>query len=312
MNNRAAMYLPAAVEITEVGPRDGFQNIREWIPTATKLEIIEGLIGCGFRTLEVTAFVHPKAVPQMADATELLTTLKRCNTGVAFIALTPNLKGVANALEAGADELTYIVSASERHNFENTRQSIDQSLEGLGEVCRIKGKAKLRLAIPTAFICPWTGKVPPENVLRIIDYGLAAGIDEFGLGDTIGAADPRQVRELLALLESRRPDAKLTLHLHDTRGMGLANVLSALQAGVTRFETSFGGLGGCPFAPGAAGNIASEDLINMLDGLGVASGIDLERLLTTVRRAQKVLPVPLASHLLSAMTSEIPNGSTTP
>lgn len=297
--------LPREVQLTEVGPRDGFQNIKEWIPTETKLEIIEQLIGCGFRKLEVTAFVHPKAVPQMADAGEILKTLNHKYADVVLTALTPNLKGVNNAIEAGAEEINYVISASERHNFENTRQTIDESLAGLDEICRIKGATKVGLAIATAFICPWTGKVPPENVVKIIEYGLSVGVTEFGVADTIGAASPIQVTELVTLLMKRFPQANLFLHLHDTRGMGLANVLAAMQAGVTQFETSIGGLGGCPFAPGASGNIATEDMVNMLNGLGVLSGIDLSKVMKTVYRAQELLPVPLSSHMATALACEI-------
>lgn len=301
------LNLPREVQLTEVGPRDGFQNIKEWIPTETKLEIIKQLIGCGFRKLEVTAFVHPKAVPQMADAAEILTTLKHEYADVVLTALTPNLKGVNNAIEAGAEEINYVISASERHNFENTRQTIDESLSGLGEICRIKGVTKVGLAIATAFICPWTGNVPPENVINIIDYGLSVGVTEFGLADTIGAASPMQVTELVTLLKKRFPQANLFLHLHDTRGMGLANVLAAMQAGVTRFETSIGGLGGCPFAPGASGNIATEDMVNMLNGLGISCGIDLGKIMKTVYRAQELLPVPISSHMATALACEIRN-----
>lgn len=296
------MDLPKAVEITEVGPRDGFQNIKEFIPTETKLEIIEQLIGCGFKKIEVTSFVHPKAVPQMADAAEVLTTLKRKFTDVGFIVLTPNLKGVANAIEAGADEIAYIISASERHNFENTKQTIDQSLQGLSEVCKIKGNTKVRLAIPTAFICPWTGEVSPDNVAKIIEHGLSAGVSEIGLGDTLGAANPMQVKNLIGIVRNKFPSLNPILHLHDTRGMGLASVLACLQEGATRFETSIGGLGGCPFAPGAAGNIATEDLVNMLDGMGIATGIDFEKLMKATYRAQELLPVPISSRMASALS----------
>lgn len=295
------MKLSKKIEITEVGPRDGFQNIKEWIPTETKLEIIDRLIACGFEKIEATAFVNPKAVPQMADAIEVITTLKRKYSDITFIALAPNLRGVSNAIEAGADEVAYIISASERHNFENTKQTIDQSLDGLGEVCKITGGAKIRLAIPTAFNCPWTGKVPPQNVVKIIEYGLAAGVSEIGLGDTIGSANPLQVRELLDILKGKFPKLNPVLHFHDTRGMGLANVITALQAGATKFETSIGGLGGCPFAPGAAGNIATEDLVNMLDGMAIQTGIDMEKLMKAVSRTKEVLPVPINSHMTSAL-----------
>ncbi len=295
------MNLPKKVEVVEVGPRDGFQNIKEWIPTETKLEIIDHLIACGFKKMEVTAFVHPKAVPQMADAREIMTTLKQKYSGVKFTALAPNLRGVTNAIEAGADEVAYIISASERHNFENTKQTIDQSLQGLKEVCSIAGNTQVCLAIPTSFICPWTGKVPVENVVKIIEFGLSAGVSEIGIGDTIGSANPLQVKELCDVLREKFPSLDVIMHLHDTRGMGLANIIASLDAGVTRFETSIGGLGGCPFAPGAAGNIATEDLVNMLGGMGIFSGIDLDKVMKATYRTQELLPVPISSHMASAI-----------
>lgn len=301
MNQADKPRFPAAVEISEVGPRDGFQNIKEWIPTETKLAIIDRLLACGFKKMEVTAFVHPKAVPQMADARDVLSEVKRRHNGVTLTALAPNLKGVVNAIAAGADEASYIISASERHNFENTKQTIDQSLDGLAEVCKLGGDTKIVLALPTAFNCPWTGKVPAANVIKIVRRGRELGITEFGLGDTIGSAHPFQVQELLAELQLTFPGLGFSLHLHDTRGMGLANIFAAMQVGASRFETSLGGLGGCPFAPGAAGNIATEDLVNMLDGMGVQTGIDLGKLLKAVFFAQEVLPAPLASHMASAI-----------
>lgn len=298
------MNLPKHVEITEVGPRDGFQNIKEWIPTKTKLELIEQIISCGFKKIEVTAFVHPKAVPQMADADKILTTLKSSHPDIFFIALAPNLKGVANAVKAGADQINYIVSASGRHNFENTRQTIDQSLKGLEEVCRMKEGTKIGLAVPTAFNCPWTGPVPVENVIKIIEYGLSAGVDDIGIADTIGSANPVQVSRVIHVLKDYFLGINISLHFHDTRGMGLANIVSALQAGATRFETSIGALGGCPFAPGAAGNIATEDLIHMLHEMGIETGINLKKVMDTVFRAEEVLPVQINSHMAKAVSCE--------
>lgn len=297
------MNLPEKIELSEVGPRDGFQNIKEWIPTATKLEIIDLLVGCGFKKMEVTAFVHPKYVPQMADSKEIVAAVKSKYKDVLFNVLTPNLRGVTNAIEAGANMVSYIISASERHNFENTKQTIDQSLEGLKEVCKVAGETgtKVCLALPTSFNCPWTGKVPVENVIKIIEAGLSMGVHEFGVGDTIGSANPVQVKELCDILYDKFPDLNLVMHLHDTRGMGLANVLASMEAGVTRFETSIGGLGGCPFAPGAAGNIATEDMVNMLDGMGIESGIDLDKVMKAAYRAQELLPVPISSHMTSAI-----------
>jgi len=301
------MNLPKQVLITEVGPRDGFQNIKEWIPTETKLAIIDKLVDCGFKTMEVTAFVHPKAVPQMADAKEIVAAVKQkyAVSGITFMALTPNLRGVTNAIEAGADQVGYIISASERHNFENTKQSIDQSLEGFGEVCKSKGDTQLQLNIPTVFNCPWGGEVPAENVIKIIRYGLERGVTDIGLADTDGSANPRQVKKLLDILRAEFPELSLIMHFHDTRGMGLANSLTALQAGITRFETAIGGLGGCPFAPGAAGNIATEDLLNMLDGMGVETGIDLTKVMAAAEKAKELLPVPINSHMASALACAV-------
>ncbi|SMC33001.1 hydroxymethylglutaryl-CoA lyase [Sporomusa malonica] len=295
------MHLPKQVEITEVGPRDGFQNIKEWIPTETKLEIIDHLAACGFKKMEVTAFVHPKAVPQMADAKEIITAVKAKHKDVVWMALTPNLKGVTNAIEAGADQVGYIISASDRHNFANTKQTIDQSLEGLGEVCKIKGDTKIQLSIPTVFNCPWGGRVPAENVIKIIEYGLSVGVDDIGLADTVGSAHPLQVKELLDIVKAKFPELNLVLHLHDTNGMAMASIFAALQAGTTRFETAVGGLGGCPFAPGAAGNVATEDLVNMLEGMGISTGIDFDKLMKAAYKVQELLPVPISSRMSSAI-----------
>ena len=296
------MNFPKEVEIAEVGPRDGFQNIGEFIPTAAKLEIIDSLVECGFKNIEITSFVNPKAVPQMADAKDVVQACRAKHPSVAFSALTPNLRGVQNALEAGADNLVYIVSASERHNMENTRQTIDQSLEGLAEVCKVKGAASLQLAIPTVFNCPWTGKVPPESTIRIIERGLALGVSSFGIADTVGDANPLHVKELLDILKARFPELDIGLHLHDTYGMALASILMALESGVRRFESAIGGLGGCPFAPGAAGNVSTEDLVNMLHGMGIKTGIDQAKVMAASAKAKSLLPVPLNSRVALAQS----------
>ncbi len=299
------MEMPKSVEITEVGPRDGFQNIKEWIPTEKKLAIIDSLVGCGFKKMEVTAFVHPKAVPQMADAKEIIAAVKAKHKDLVVMALTPNLRGVKDAIEAGADQVAYIISASEKHNFANTKQTIDESLQGLGEVCKIKGGTKVQLAIPTVFNCPWGGRVPAENTIKIIEYGLAAGVTDFGLADTVGSAHPLQVQELLQIVKKEFPQVDPVLHLHDTRGMAMASILAALQIGIRRFETAIGGLGGCPFAPGAAGNVATEDLVNMLQGMGIETGLDLDKIMQSAYLAQELLPVPVASRMVSALSCEI-------
>lgn len=295
------MKVPQKIEIIEVGPRDGYQNIKEWIPTETKLEIIDGLVASGFHRMEVTSFVHPKAIPQMADAKDVLQTVKqKYGSALTAIALVPNLFGAEKAMEAGADELTFVISASERHNQENTRQTHEQSIQALEQVCKSKGGVKVRLAIATSFDCPFTGRVPAANVVKLVEAGLAAGADDIYFADTIGTANPMQTTELVQAIQKRYPELPVTLHMHDTRGMGLANVLAAMQLGVTRFEAAIAGLGGCPFAPGAAGNIATEDLVNMLEAMGVQTGINLEKLISVARLAGERLPVELTGHMVRA------------
>lgn len=298
------MNVPKTVEITEVGSRDGFQNLKDWIPIEQKLAVVEQLAAAGFTRIELRSFVHPKAVPQMADAVEILTTIKTKYAGrVKCIALVPNLFGAKRAIKLGADEITFVISASEAHNLANTKQTIEQSLAAFAEVCKIKGNTVVRLSIATAFTCPFAGNVPSENVLQIIEAGKRAGADEIMLADTIGTANPLQVETLLQLLIPKY-GKDFVLHIHDTHGMGLANVLTCLQLGITRFETSVGGLGGCPFAPGAAGNIATEDLVNMLQGMGIDTGINLERLIAVAGEVRKFSPVPLSGHLQHAKTSK--------
>jgi hydroxymethylglutaryl-CoA lyase len=292
------MKLPKSVEITDVGPRDGFQNIKTFIPTETKVRIIGELISSGLKRIELTSFVHPKAVPQMADSAEVLTTVKQQSGGqIRCIALVPNLFGAKRAIELGADEITFVISASEQHNMENTKQTVDQSLAAFKEVCGIKGKVSVRLAIATAFTCPFAGIVSPDKVIRIIEAGKAAGADDFMLADTLGTANPAQVEGLLELLLPKYGN-QFVLHIHDTYGMGLANVLTSLNMGMTRFEASIGGLGGCPFAPGAAGNIATEDLVNMLHMMNISTGIDLDRLVKTAQMAAAAIDASFSGHIM--------------
>ena len=292
------MKLPESVEITEVGPRDGFQNLKTFIPTEVKIQCIELLIESGLKRIEVTSFVHPKAVPQMADAPEVLTAIKKkFSKQITCIALVPNLVGAKRAIETGVDEICFVISASERHNLENTKQTVEQSLAAFESVCKIKGNVLVRLSVVTAFTCPFTGLVPPENVIRIIESGMAAGTDEIMLADTIGTANPLQVESLLGLLMPRYGN-DFVLHIHDTHGMGLSNVLIALMMGIVRYETSVGGLGGCPFAPGAAGNIATEDLVNMCHEMNIKTGIDLNKLIGVSCMIETVVASPLSGHMV--------------
>jgi hydroxymethylglutaryl-CoA lyase len=305
-----AVTLPAAVKIREVGPRDGFQNEPETIATARKVELIDALARTGLRRLEVTSFVRPDVIPQLADAAEVLAQID-APEGVAVSVLIPNERGLERALalrEAHAgrravfDEVNVFLSASETHNRKNVNRSIEESLDGLERVLARAREHGLRCegVISTSFGCPYEGYVAPERVLEIATRLRDAGAEEIGFGDTTGMANPRQVGETFALWKGALAGMELTAHFHNTRGQGLANVLAALEAGVESFESSFGELGGCPVPAGATGNIASEDLVSMLHEMGIETGIDLDALLACARSVQEILGRPLGSHTLVA------------
>jgi hydroxymethylglutaryl-CoA lyase len=303
--------LPQAVRIREVGPRDGFQNEPETIPTERKVELIDVLARTGLRRLEVTSFVRPDVIPQLADAAEVLERVD-IPPEVAVSVLIPNERGLDNALalreahegaRAAFDEINVFLSASETHNRKNVNRSIAQSLAGLEVVLARARAAGLRCegVISTSFGCPYEGRVRPGRVLDIAARLRDAGAQEIGFGDTTGMANPRQVREFFEAARERLGDAaELTAHFHNTRGQGLANVLAALEAGIDSFESSFGELGGCPVPAGATGNIATEDLVSMLHEMGIETGVDLAALLECARRVQEVLGRPLGSHTLVA------------
>lgn len=278
------MKLPDRVTITEVGPRDGLQNEDTFLDLAQKLEFIDRLTAAGLRRIEAASFVSPKAIPQMRDAGDVVRGLRR-REGVTYIALVPNEVGARNAIEAGADELATVVSASETHNQRNVNRSIDASLAGIEAVARLAAEAGKPWSgyVSTAFGCPYEGAVPPDRVIDIAERLRALGADAVAFGDTIGAGDPQAVSALIGALRARMGDVPLRLHFHDTRGTGLPNVLAALEAGADSFDASIGGLGGCPYAPGAAGNVATEDLVYMLHRMGIATGIDLEALIDAAR-----------------------------
>ncbi len=298
--------LPQEIEIIEVGPRDGFQILPDFIPTADKVRVIELLIQAGVRRMEVTSFVHPKAVPQMRDASEVLQAVKR--NGCQCFAMTPNLVGAERALEAGADMLNLVVSASESHNRSNVRRSIEESLHSFEAILDAAAGygIPVRASIATVFGCPFEGDVPIENVLGIARRLVEMGCVELNLCDTTGMANPRQVAGVAHCVMEAFTDTgskttpTVTMHFHNTRGAGLANLLSAMQNGVTSFETSFGGLGGCPFAPGAAGNVCTEDTVHMLHEMGIATPINLSCLLNGVRRAEQILNLQLPGQVIKA------------
>jgi hydroxymethylglutaryl-CoA lyase len=300
--------LPSKVRIREVGPRDGFQNEPEVIPTTDKVRLIECLSGTGLRRLEVTSFVRPDVIPQLSDAEEVLRSITRAE-GVSYTVLIPNERGlergVALMRETGErlfDEVNLFLSASETHNRKNVNRSVEESLSGLERVIARAREEGLRCegVISVSFGCPYEGEVPVERVLGIAERLAGAGCEEIAFGDTTGMANPVQVREFFERAGERLPGAELTAHFHNTRGQGLANVLAALEAGVSSFESSFGELGGCPVPKGATGNIATEDLVSMLHEMGIETGIDLERLLGCARAVQEVLGRPLSGHLLTA------------
>ena len=295
--------LPATVRIREVGPRDGFQNEPEVLPTATKVRLIELLAATGVRRLELTSFVRPDVIPQLADAEAVLQAVQ-LPAGVSASVLTPNERGLERAL-AHRDrfaEVSGFLSASETHNRENVGRSVAESLDGLKRVFATALAEGLRCeaVISTSFGCPYEGHVPVDRVLALAAALAEAGAAEVAFGDTTGMANPVQVREFFEAAREALPAVELTGHFHNTRGQGLANVLAALEAGVESFESSFGELGGCPVPAGATGNVASEDLVSMLEEMGIATGIDLAKLLDASRAAQAALGRPLGSHLLSA------------
>ena len=295
--------MPEQVRVREVGPRDGFQNEPEVIPTTEKIRLIDLLLRTGLRRMEVTSFVRPDVIPQLADATMVLEGIDRVE-GVSLSVLIPNERGLDNALRIRDrfDEVSVFMSASESHNRHNVNRSVAESLDGLERVIARAREAGLECeaVIATSFGCPYEGQVPPERVYEIAERLVAAGAGEIGFGDTTGMANPLQVRKFFADAFDRLPGVELTAHFHNTRGQGLANVLAALEAGVTSFESSFGELGGCPVPAGSTGNIASEDLVSMLQEMGIETGVDLGRLLEASAAVRSVLGRPLGSHTLTA------------
>jgi len=295
--------LPASVWIREVGPRDGFQNEPEVIATADKLHLI-GLLGrTGLRRIEVTSFVRPDVIPQLADAEQVLDGLQ-LSEEVAVSVLIPNERGLERALahRSRFQEINGFLSASETHNQKNVGRSVEESLAGLSRTFARAQSEGLRCegVISTSFGCPYEGHVPRERVFSIASRLAEAGAAEVGFGDTTGMANPLGVREFFTAALEALPGVELTAHFHNTRGQGLANVLAALEAGVDSFESSFGELGGCPVPAGATGNIATEDLVSMVHEMGISTGIDLPSLIGASRAVQDVLGRPLGSHVLAA------------
>ena len=287
--------------VQEVAPRDGLQIETTWVETADKIALIDALSLAGFSRIEVGSFVSPKAIPALRDGEAVFTKMRR-QPGVIYVALVPNLKGAERALAVGADELNLVMSASETHNRANMRMDGEQSLTAFADVAALTsgGRTSLNGTVATAFGCPFEGKIAESRVLALVERYLALGVDGITLADTTGMANPRQVFQLVSHVLELLPSAKLTLHFHNTRGLGLANVLAAYEAGARRFDAALGGLGGCPFAPGASGNICSEDLVNLCAEIGIPTGIDLERLIALSRTLPALLGHEVAGQIAKA------------
>lgn len=274
------MKLPSTVEIKEVGPRDGLQNEKRNIKSEDKIQWINLLGKTGLSYIEVTSFVHPKWIPQLADAMEVLKEINR-EKDITYAALVPNIRGLDRALAVNIDEVSVFMSASESHNKNNINKTIDETFPVLEEVVKkaIKENKRVRGYISTVIACPYEGKVAPDQVLKVTERLLDMGVTEISLGDTIGVAVPSQVEHLLTELLKRYPPELFAMHFHDTRGTALANIVKSLEMGITKFDSSLGGLGGCPYAKGASGNVATEDLLYLLTEMGIKTGIDMDALL---------------------------------
>jgi hydroxymethylglutaryl-CoA lyase len=300
-----AVYPPLRVEIVEVGPRDGWQSEKQLIPTSIKVEMIHALVDAGVQRIQVTSFVHPKLVPQMADAEDVCVRIVR-KPDVTYSALALNLKGVERAHKAGITHIDIGVSASETHSRKNANRSVNEALtdfKRMVERARAYGMT-VRGGIQCAFGCVYEGVIDPQRVLEIAKHHLALGVDELSIADSTGMANPAQMRRMMQQLVPLAAGKPVVLHLHDTRGMGLANLLAALECGVTQFDTAFGGLGGCPFIEGATGNIATEDTVHMLHEMGVHTGIDIERVAQVSRQMETLLGKPLLGKVYKLMSGE--------
>ncbi len=292
--------LPDRISLREVGPRDGLQN-EDPVPTGAKVELINTLSGTGVQRIEAVSFVHPKAIPQMADADEVWRQVTRA-PGVRYSALVPNSRGATRALGAGFTELEAVVSASDTHNRKNVNRSTEESLDDIAVLIdqAHQAGATCQVIVSTAWGCPYEGDVPVQRVVSVASRAVADGADSVSFGDTTGMATPTRVRALVGEFRSRNPGTAVNLHFHNTRGTGLANVLTALELGVADFDASVGGLGGCPYAPGATGNIATEELVHMVEDMGVATGVDLEAMIDAAAEAERIIGRTLPSQVLRA------------
>ena len=288
------------VSIREVGPRDGLQN-EDPVPVDAKVRLLDALSRTGVGRIEAVSFVHPKAIPQMADADEVWERAEK-SPDVRYSALIPNSRGARRAIDAGFREIEVVVSASDTHNRKNLNRSTAESLDDIAALIPMlhDAGASAEVIVATSFGCPYEGDVDPARVAGIVDRVIADGADRVAFGDTTGMATPRRVRELVTAVRDRQPDVPVLLHFHNTRGTGLANILTALELGIDEFDASVGGLGGCPYAPGASGNVATEEVVHMLHDMGIETGIDLEALLEAAALAEEIVGRRLPSGVLRA------------
>jgi hydroxymethylglutaryl-CoA lyase len=292
--------LPKRISLREVGPRDGLQN-EEPVATQAKIELVDALSRTGVGRIEAVSFVHPRAIPQMADADEVWSRISR-DPGVRYSALVPNLRGAQRALDNGCLEVEIVVSASDTHNKANVNRTTAESLDEIAQVIELAHArgATCHVTVSTAWGCPYEGDVPVSRVVSVARRAVADGADGLSFGDTTGMATPTRVTALAGETRMALPEVPLNLHFHNTRGTALANVLAALQLGVADFDASVGGLGGCPYAPGASGNLASEELVHMVEDMGIDTGVDLDALITVAREAERIVGRELPSQVLRA------------
>jgi hydroxymethylglutaryl-CoA lyase len=293
--------LPASVSIREVAPRDGLQN-EDPVPTDAKVRLLDALGRTGVRRIEAVSFVHPAAIPQMADADEVWAKAAKAD-GVRYSALVPNSRGAQRALAAGFTEVEVVVSASDTHNRRNVNRSTAESLADIAVLIDElhRNGATAEVIISTSFGCPYEGDIDPGRVAGIVDRVVGDGADRVSFGDTTGMATPRRVRDVVAAVRERHPDIPLLLHFHNTRGTALANILTALELGITEYDASVGGLGGCPYAgPGATGNVATEEVVHMLHDMGIDTGVDLDALIEVAALAEQIVGRQLPSGVLRA------------
>jgi hydroxymethylglutaryl-CoA lyase len=292
--------LPASISVREVGPRDGLQNEAP-VSTAAKVELVDALSATGVGRIEAVSFVHPRAIPQMADADEVWQRIAR-NADVRYSALVPNLRGAQRALDAGFREIEVVVSASDTHNRKNINRSTEQSLDDIAELVANAHErgSTVQVIVSTAWGCPYEGDVPVERAVAVASRAVADGADSISFGDTTGMATPGRVTRLIGEFRSANPDTAINVHFHNTRGAGLANVMAAMQVGVADFDSSVGGLGGCPYAPGASGNVATEELVHLVEDMGVATGIDLDAMIEAAATAERIVGRTLPSQVLRA------------